>query len=409
MRMPLPLMLLVALLPLLAAPAQADRSRPYDVRFTAQFVPEQGHAEASIEVVQTDGRLTLLDFNAPPSRYGEFEGDGAVSREGTRLIWEVPAGGGRLDYRVVVDRKRRGGAHDARMTDSWAVVRLDHLFPAARAVGSPGTYSRSVLHLRGPEAWSFETPYGRSNEPVEVESRGRRFTRPAGWMAAGDIGIRRSVIAGREFAIAGPRGESFRRMDMLAFLHWTVPELVRVAPFMPDRVLIVGGSDDMWRGGLSGPASLYLHPGRPLISGNSTSTLLHELMHVAMRGLGEPGDNWIVEGIPEYYSLVILLRSGGISGERFEGALEWLRAWTEREDGHLAQPSTGANTAYAVLLFRDLDVELAAAGSRLDAVVRELFGGGPVNRSRLAALMEAELGRPSAVLERALKAAPPTS
>jgi hypothetical protein len=406
MRMPLPLMSILALLALLAEPSVAASSRPYDVQFSARFVPAQGYAEASIEVAQADGLLTLLDFNAPGSRFSRFDGDGDVSRDGQRLIWQVPAAGGRLQYRVAVDHKRRGGAHDARLTEAWAVMRLDNLFPAARAVAAPGAHSRSILHLQGPAGWSFETPYGRSNEPVEVEPRGRRFTRPVGWMAAGDLGIRRSVIAGREFAIAGPRGENFRRMDMLAFLHWTVPELVRVAPFLPDRVLIVGGSDDMWRGGLSGPASLYLHPGRPLISGNSTSTLLHELMHVAMRGLGEAGDNWIVEGIPEYYSLIILLRSGGISGDRFEGAFTWLKDWTEREDGRLAHPSTGANTAYAVLLFRDLDVELAAAGRRLDSVVRELFGAGPVNRHRLAELMEAELGQPSRVLERALEAAP---
>jgi hypothetical protein len=396
---------LAILLVLLTEAAFAARPQPYDARFSARFVPDRGYAEARIAIEQQDGRLSVLDFNAPEERFSRFRGDGTITREGRRLIWEVPAGGGRLEYRVKVDRQRRGGAYDAQMTDRWAVLRLDNVFPAARAVAAPGAFSRSVLRLEGPKDWSFETPYGKAHDPVGVERR-RGFTRPVGWMAAGDLGVRRSSIAGHELVIAGPRGENIRRMDMLAFLHWTVPELVRVVPYLPSRVLIVSGSESMWRGGLSGPASLYLHQSLPLISGNSTSTLLHELMHVAMQGLGDPGDNWIVEGIPEYYSLLILLRSGGISGDRFERAMGWLRDWTGREDARLSEPSRGANTAYAVLLFRDLDLELAAAGSGLDNVVRELFGGGRVNRERLASLAEAELGRPSAVLERALRSAP---
>lgn len=405
MRVFLPAVLLAALLALLSGQPAYAGAVPYDARFSARFVPEQGYVEASIEIVQPEARLRLLDFNAPETRFSAFRGDGTITREGRRLIWEVPRTGGRLDYRVKVDHRRGGGAHDARMTEEWAVLRLDNLFPAARAITTTRAYSRSVLDLQGPAGWSFETPYGPARGPVEVERR-RLFTRPVGWMAAGDLGIRRFVIAGRDFAIAGPRGENFRRMDMLAFLRWTVPELVRVTPFLPSRVLIVSGSADMWRGGLSGPGSMYLHPARPLVSGNSTSTLLHELMHVAMQGLGDPGDNWIVEGIPEYYSLLILLRSGGISGDRFQRALERLKDWSDRRDGRLADPSGGPDTAYAVLVFRDLDLELAAAGRRLDSVVRELFGGGRVNRTRLAALVEAELGRPSEVLQQALRNAP---
>ena len=403
MRMPsLLLLLILGLAPGFAANANAAS---YDVLFSARFVPAEGHALASMEVSQNDGALTLLDLNAPGPRFSHFEGDGEITRQGTRLIWQVPAGGGRLHYRVLVDRKR-GSDHDALMTASWAVMRLDNLFPAARVRSAIGAFSRSSLRLEGPAGWSFESPYGPAIETVAVDVRGRRFTRPVGWLTAGDIGVRRSVIADREIAIAGPRGESFRRMDMLAFLHWTLPELARVAPSLPSRVLIVGGSDAMWRGGLSAPNSLYVHPSRPLLSGNSTSTLLHELMHVAMHGTGAPGDDWIVEGIPEYYSLVILLRTGGISGERFERALEWQQRWAQREDARLADPSSGANTARAVLLFRDLDVELAASGGRLDRVVAKLFGAGAVSRERLAELLEAELGRPSQVLERALRAAP---
>jgi hypothetical protein len=232
---------------------------------------------------------------------------------------------------------------------------------------------------------------------VSVDSRGRRFDRPVGWLAAGELGIRRTSIADRHIVIAGPKDQGFRRMDLLVFLNWTLPHLVRVAPSLPDRLLIVGGSRSMWRGGLSGPGSLYVHPDRPLVSGNATSTFLHELIHVATTDTSADGDDWIVEGIAEYYSLLLLLRSGGISGTRFQGTLEDLRDWMVKDRGKLSDPSTGADTARAVLLFRDLDVELAAAGARLDDVITKLLAG-RMDRKRLQTLTEAELGRPSKVL-----------
>lgn len=386
-------------LPFAALSEQPDRG--YDLHYHARFLPEAGYVEATITVGQAAARLRLLDFNAPASRYSEFQGDGEIRRNGRRLLWRVPDLGGEIRYRVPVD-SRRSGAYDARMTPEWAVVRLDNLFPAARSRARRGAQSRASLSLAGPSGWSFETPYGPVTDSVRFDTQGRRLDRPLGWMAAGDLGIRRTRIGDRRFAIAGPRNEGFRRMDMLTFLRWTVPELVSIAPSLPDRVLIVGGSRDMWRGALSGPNSLYVHPDRPLVSGNATSTVLHELMHVAMTEPPAAGDDWIVEGLAEYYSLVILLRTGAIGGGRFERAMAWIRDWAEDNDGRLTDPSTGPDTARAVLLVRDLDVELAAAGGNLNTVAASLLNG-RVSRERLAELLEEALGEPSRVLTRVLE------
>ncbi|HEX7035281.1 MAG TPA: hypothetical protein VF210_05875 [Pseudomonadales bacterium] len=386
---------------LILAPSAAAQS-DYDVEWHAHFRPEHGDVAVRLVVEQDGGRLTRLDFDAPEPRYGEFTGDGDIERTGDRLVWVVPSEGGELRYRVRVDH-RRDDAWDARLTDDWAVVRLDDLFPPVRARSRRSAHARARLYLDGPDGWSFETPYGPVHEEgVAVETAGRRFDRPLGWMAAGELGIRRARIAGRRIAIAGPREQGFRRMDMLTFLSWTVPELVEVAPSLPERVLIVGGSREMWRGGLSGPGSLYVHPDRPLVSGNGTSTLLHELLHVAMAEPPEPGADWIVEGLAEYYSLAILLRSGGIDGRRFERSLASLEAWAREQDGRLTDPSSGADTARAVLLFRDLDLELRREGRRLDEVSAELLGGA-VSVERLTELVERALGEPSAVLTRALR------
>ena len=99
-----------------------------------------------------------------------------------------------------------------------------------------------------------------------------------------------------------------RRLDLLTFLHWTLPELSRTFTDLPERILIAGAPNGMWRGGLSAPASLYMHVGRPVVSENRTSTVLHELIHLAGFHSAAEGADWIVEGVPEYYSLLLLKR-----------------------------------------------------------------------------------------------------
>src|SRR3546814_11955514 len=81
-------------------------------------------------------------------------------------------------------------------------------------------------------------------------------------------------------------------------------------------VVFVSAGDPMWHGGLSGPRSLFVHADRPLISENGSSTLMHEMVHVVTGLRAVSGDDWIVEGIAEYYSMVLLNRSGMLSDAR---------------------------------------------------------------------------------------------
>ncbi len=349
--------------------------RIYGISYHAQLDPRSGMADVEINVSQTAHVLRGLDFNAPGSRFTGFQGDGAIDSDGGRVLWSVPAAGGRLRFQATIDHLR-GSVHDARITDRWAVFRLDDLFPPARTRALSGAVAEATLSFAGPDGWGFETPYGPSNQATHRVSRDRLFPRPVGWVVAGDIGVRRDRIAGRRVAVAAPVGEGFRRQDTLAFLRWTLPALIEVFPDFSERLLIVGSGVDMWRGGLSAPDSLYLHPHRPLISGNGTSTLLHELVHVAAAHLDGPRDDWLVEGIAEYYALELLRRTGGISQRRFDGALADLQSWADREQASLSDPSTGADTAYAVLMIRDLALNLEAAGTTLDALVANLMTRG---------------------------------
>jgi hypothetical protein len=384
----------------------------YEAAFHARFVPSDGTAVARITIRQGEGELVRLTLAAPSARYQNFTADGALERIGDRVVWEVPAEGGVLSYHAVIDHRRDQRSQsagvesrmDARMTTRSALLRLGDVFPPARARSRIGATSVSTLSLTGPDCaeWSFESRYGAVRDSIRIDDPERRFDRPTGWLVAGEIGVRRDIIANRRIAIAGPTEKGIRRVDTLAFLRWTLPALIEVFPAFPQRLLIAMADGDMWRGGLSGPNSLYLHADRPLISENGTSTVLHELVHVATSaGLDETAD-WIVEGLAEYYALEILRRSDGLSERRFQRAMDMLSSWAETEDGRLREPSQGPDTARAVVVFYALAAELDDSDTSLDAIVALLVtrrpAGQPLDLAQLRAIVAAELGTPSKAL-----------
>jgi predicted metalloprotease with PDZ domain len=131
----------------------------------------------------------------------------------------------------------------------------------------------------------------------------------------------------------------------------------------------------MWRGGLSAPNSLYVHADRPLISENSTSTLLHEVMHSTLRLSAAEGYDWIVEGVAEFYSLELLRRSGTISESRFAKALDEQRSWSLSAGKLCRHSSQAATTALAVVTMSALSDEIhdrSAGEASLDDLVRAL-------------------------------------
>lgn len=381
-----------------ACAAAAPEKDTFRLAYVARLIPEEDAAAITLTVHQPRGLLRELNFNAPASRFSDFAADGELSVDADRVTWRPPAHGGSIHYRVTVN-SLRDEVYEARLTDRWGVFRLDDLFPPATTRAVAGSEGTATLHFSGPKGWSFETPYGPSNEAVHHIPSDRLFPRPTGWAVVGDIGVRRDLIAGRRVAVAAPVGEGFRRQDTLAFLRWTLPTLVEVFPDFPPRLLIVGGGRDMWRGGLSGPWSLYLHPDRPLISGNGTSAVLHELVHVAVASTKSGSDDWLVEGLAEYYSLEVLRRSGGISEARFAQALRELQAWSDKDGGRLTEPSTGADTAYATLELQRVAKRLSATGSSMDDVVAELVGNGTITGAALLAALERRGIPASAVAE----------
>lgn len=383
------------------AVAQAVAREPalYEALFDVRLVAGDGTARVRIELGPVDGRLHWILLRIDPQRHFGFAGDGAIEANGDTVRWTPPRRGGSLSYTVRIDHLRDERAYDARCAKSWAIFRGDDLVPQARVDFEPGARSRSRLRLRLPEGWSVATPYAKNDDGTfAVESPGRSFARPVGWIVAGHLGVVREKIAGSLVTIAGPRGQKLRRLDQLAFLRWTLPDLLSLTGWLPERILIAGAGDPMWRGGLSGPGSIYLHPDRPLITADTTSPLLHELMHVAMRANAGPDGDWAVEGLAELYSIELLARSRTIGRGRFERAIEKIEARGKRAPRLLVPHADAAVTARAVSVMRAIDAEIRAAtnGARsLDDVVKALVASppAPITTQRFAALASEAAGR----------------
>ena len=152
----------------------------------------------------------------------------------------------------------------------------------------------------------------------------------------------------------------------------------------------------MWRGGLSGPNSLFLHADRPFITEDASSPLLHELIHSLMRGRPGEGGNWISEGFAELYSVELLYRSGAVSRERYAAARAANAARAASGGDLRAKSVSGDTTAKAVEVLWELDdaIALATGGEKsLDDLLHAMTRDSkPFTTARLQALAEALTG-----------------
>lgn len=347
-------------LSLLMASAHAQQPRTYEVDYRVAMQPESGIATVTIKLIgqRLPSRLVL---RVDPERHRNFRAPG-VQAMGHEVRWEPKGRSAELQYDFTLNHRRsRDSGYDSYMQRDWAIFRGDALVPRIRVTAPRNLQSRATLHFAMPPGWTVVSALGPTeSSTIAFDDPERRFDRPTGWFLAGKMGRRIERIAGVTTTVAAPLGNEARRQDMLAFLNWNLPRLIAVFPQFPPRVLIVSAGDPMWRGGLSGPASLFIHAERPLISENRTSTLLHELVHVAMGARGAEDSDWIVEGLAEYYSLETLRRSKGISQLRYEEALERLERWSRKAPSLRVAQSSGPVTAKAVITLKAVDDEIRA-------------------------------------------------
>ncbi|BAU75393.1 M61 metallopeptidase family protein [Metapseudomonas furukawaii] len=354
-----PPLLLSALLLTLSAPLWA--AKRVDLDYRVRFLPESDQAEVSL-VLEKGDSVRSLRFNlGDKGYYSDFESSGGWNQDDPgHGTWVPGEGKASLTYRVRISHPRGDGRFDARMTPDWALLRGDDLVPAATLDMVDGTELVSRLEFELPKDWkSVETGWTRvGKNRFRIDNPERLFDRPTGWIIAGKLGSRRATLGNTDITVSAPVGEQMRRMDILTLMTYIWPYAREVFPREPGKLLIVGANDPMWRGGLSGPNSLFMHSARPLVSENGTSSLVHELVHVLSRIDDTDRSDWITEGVAEYYAIELLRRSGGLGDDRYESVRKHLRQWSRKVDSLRGEHATGPVTARAVLLMQDLDKEI---------------------------------------------------
>ncbi|WP_237056210.1 hypothetical protein [Microbulbifer sediminum] len=388
----------------IAFTAGATEGNTFDLLYRADIQPETGMAEVEIQL-KGESLPRKLVLHLDPERHLDLEGEGELEVNGDEAVWHPQAKSASLRYQFKINEQKGSGSFDSRITDKWAILRSDKLIPPIAATMESGLRSKAALEFSLPDGWSSALPYEEiEDDHYRIKDPGRRFKRPKGWMIVGRIGSRQDIIDGVDTTVAAPLGQNVRRQDTLAFLNWNLPELKKVFPGFPEHLLIVSADDPMWRGGLSGTRSLFMHSDRPLISGNRTSSMIHELVHVATGIRGDHQSDWIVEGLAEFYSLEILRRTGGISERRYQGAVDELEEWGKEAPTLLVKRSSGPVTARAVGIMRQLDREIRTATdgeASIDDVARALAEDrGKVTLARFRRLAEEAAGRPVKALDK---------
>lgn len=337
----------------------AASAAEYTLNYHVDILAQEKQAHVTIEIPDTE-HVKQLNFNLKPNWHSDFSGNGDIEEKAGRLIWTPPKKKAELHFVVNLQHKRTSGAFDSYITDDWAIFRGDDLIPAAKTSTSPGAHSKATLRFTLPKTWKHvNAGWEKVDErSFIIDNPERRFDRPTGWMIAGATGTRRETLGNTELAVSAPKGSQLKRMEVIAFLTLLWPEATKVFGANVPHLLIVGAGDPMWRGGLSAPNSFFLHEERPLISENGTSALAHELGHVLSGIVGAKNDDWIAEGLIEFYSIELLYRAGAMTDERKEKVYQSLTNWSKKVSTLRKKRSSGATTARAALLFRALDKEL---------------------------------------------------
>lgn len=323
-------------------------------------------------------RLTLRG-----DHFFDFSGSGTLERQGSNLLWTPASPYAHLEYRVRL-RSRRSPTEgfDSYASSDWVITRAQALFPATHVTfetdveREPRSRSRIVFDL--PPGWRSYTAMEEISPGVfRPEDRRRRLSRPAGWIGLGRLDVLERTITGVRVIVAKAPGSRSNSQEVLDLYDRSLPHLKEILPFRPPRILIAIGPDPMWRGGLSGEASFFLHGDRPIRTPDHTSPFLHELFHLFARFHPQSDAHWISEGLAEFYSLELQRRASLLDEAAFGRGLRYFAKYGFWRVDLTAQRDNAATNNSAPLVMQAIDQEIRrrTRGRRsLDDAVREMAG-----------------------------------
>jgi predicted metalloprotease with PDZ domain len=397
---------MLAMLLCSAIHAAADESTPRET-FSVTYTIEVDAIDPARARVRWDlagiDEIERIRLRFDPTRFDGFAGSGTIEHRRGEIVWSPSGPYAELRYVAHVDHQRSADkGYDSYAGDGWILSRTTAFFPRSAALFrrdvEPHPESRARLVLRLPAGWDSATvfPADGPNRYV-VETPHQRFDHPRGWMLLGHMRRTDVTIAGTAITIAHPPAVALKVDRMLELLTRAIPALTALFDRPLPRLLIVLGPDPMWRGGLSGEESFYMHGERPLRTRDHTSPYLHELFHVAAPFRPNADAHWVTEGLAEYYSIELPHRFGLLSEATFQRELQLFAehgVWGQ-DFTHARAPALRNNSAPLVMYVLDRRIR-AATGDQygLDTVVASLAReGGVVSTGRFLGTVQRVAGK----------------
>ncbi len=374
--------------------------------FSVTYTVEIAHPDATSALVRWDlagiDEVKRLRLRFDASRFTGFEASGSLERRRGEIVWTPGAPYAHLSYRAALQHRRAPGkGFDAYATDGWMVARTGALFPRSavlfRTDVEAHPESRARLVFRLPRGWDVATVMP-SVGPRQflVESAGR-FDHPRGWLMCGHFRRTQATVHGTAVTIAAAPAAAMAPERVLALLDRALPILHELLGRVRPQLLIVTGVDPMWRGGISGEDSFYMHGDRPLQTPDRTSPYLHELFHVMAPFRPAPDAHWVTEGLAELYTIEIQRRVGLLDDAGYAKALRlfgryglWGHDFTRDQSNAIHN-----NSAPLVLHALDRRIRHGTGGAKsLDDVVAALaHEGGVVTTARFLGAVRRVTGR----------------
>lgn len=363
--------------------------------FSVTYTVEISHPDATTALVRWDlagiDEVKRLRLRFDPARFEGFEATGSLERRRGEVVWSPGAPYAHLTYRAsLLHRRAPGKGFDTYIGDGWMLARTSALFPRSavlfRTEIEAHPESRARLLFRLPKEWDAVTVMPSAGpRQFLVESPGR-FDHPRGWLMCGHFRRTEASVHGTAVTIASAPGAGMAPDHVLALLDRALPVVHELFGRARPQLLIVTGTDPMWRGGLSGEDSFYMHGDRPLQTPDRTSPYLHELFHVSAPFRPAPDAHWVTEGLAELYTIEIQRRVGLLDDAGYAKALRlfaryglWGHDFT-RDQSHAIHD----NSAPLVLHALDRRIRHGTGGAHgLDDVIALLAReGGVVTTAR---------------------------
>jgi len=385
-----------------AALVNAEPRETFSVTYTVE-IPSAGATTALVrwELAGID-EVKRIRLRFDPQRFDGFDGSGTLDRRRGEVQWSPSGPYAHLTYRVaLVHPHAPGKGYDSWVGDGWILTRTSALFPRSavlfRTDIEPHPESRARLVFRLPAHWDAVTVMPAAGVHQFLVESPDRFDHPRGWLMLGRFHRTDAVVHGTAVTIAAAPGAALPSARVLALLDRALPVMHELMGRVRSRLLIVTGVDPMWRGGLSGEDSFYMHGDRPLQTPDRTSPYLHELFHVSAPFRPAADAHWVTEGLAELYTIEVQRRVGLLDDEGYAKALRlfaryglWDRDFTRDQDRAIHN-----NSAPLVLYALDRRIRHGTGGAHsLDDVVGVLAReGGVVTTARFLGAVRRVTGK----------------